>query len=72
RTSGGQFSFTLIDEGRNGLPVVYNGMKPGNFESAPSASVEGEVVEGKFIAARVSTQCPSKYVTADTNYVSDK
>jgi cytochrome c-type biogenesis protein CcmE len=69
RSLGGKFSFTLIDEAGDKLDVVYNGMKPGNFESAPSASVEGEVIEGEFVASRVSTQCPSKYESADTNYI---
>jgi len=72
KTSSGTFAFTLVDEKGNELPVVYHGMKPGNFEAAPTASVEGHVEDGKFIAARVSTQCPSKYEAGETNYVSDK
>ena len=72
KTDDGTFSFTLVDEAGDALPVVYHGMKPGNFESAPTASVEGQVQDGKFIAARVSTQCPSKYEAEDTNYVSGK
>ena len=72
KIAGGTFSFTLVDEHGDALPVVYHGMKPGNFESAPTASVEGQVEDGLFIAARVSTQCPSKYEAGETNYVSDK
>jgi cytochrome c-type biogenesis protein CcmE len=66
------FSFVLIDDNGQKLPVEYRGMKPGNFESAPSASVEGTYEEGRFLAQRVSTQCPSKYESEDTNYISNE
>lgn len=72
KTGDGTFSFTLIDDKGDELPIIYHGMKPGNFESAPTASVEGEVQDGKFVAARVSTQCPSKYEAEGTDYVSNK
>ena len=72
KTGQGTFSFTLIDDNGDELPIVYHGMKPGNFESAPTASVEGQMQDGKFVATRVSTQCPSKYEAGETNYVSDK
>jgi cytochrome c-type biogenesis protein CcmE len=72
KTTQGTFSFTLVDENGDELPVVYHGMKPGNFEAAPTASVEGQMVDGEFVASRVSTQCPSKYESGETNYVSDK
>lgn len=72
KTGQGTFSFTLIDDNGDELPILYHGMKPGNFESAPTASVEGQMQDGKFVATRVSTQCPSKYEAGETNYVSDK
>ncbi|MDQ2986742.1 MAG: cytochrome c maturation protein CcmE [Armatimonadota bacterium] len=72
KSSDGTFSFHLVDEAGDVLPVVYYGMKPGNFESAPSASVEGAYENGKFVASRVSTQCPSKYESESPSYVSPK
>lgn len=68
----GVFTFRLIDDAGDPLLVEYHGMKPGNFESAPSASVEGTFSNGKFLATRVSTQCPSKYESETTNYISGK
>jgi cytochrome c-type biogenesis protein CcmE len=72
KTGEGTFSFVLVDDAGDALPVVYHGMKPGNFEAAPSASVEGKCEDGVFVASRVSTQCPSKYEAEETNYVSGK
>jgi len=66
------FTFRLIDDAGDPMLIEYHGMKPGNFESAPTASVEGSFADGRFLAVRVSTQCPSKYESESTNYVSDK
>jgi cytochrome c-type biogenesis protein CcmE len=66
------FTFTLTDDAGDPMLVEYHGMKPGNFESAPTASVEGSFAQGRFVAVRVATQCPSKYESESTNYVSGK
>lgn len=68
----GIFTFRLTDDAGDPMLVEYHGMKPGNFESAPTASVEGSYSDGRFLAVRVSTQCPSKYESESTNYVSGK
>ncbi len=68
----GVFTFRLTDDAGDAMLVEYHGMKPGNFESAPTASVEGAFADGRFLAVRVSTQCPSKYESESTNYVSGK
>jgi cytochrome c-type biogenesis protein CcmE len=67
----GVFTFRLTDDSGDPMLVEYHGMKPGNFESAPTASVEGSFADGRFLAVRVSTQCPSKYESESANYVSD-
>jgi cytochrome c-type biogenesis protein CcmE len=69
RTRSGVFSFVLVDEAGDKLPIEFHGMKPGNFESAPAASVEGSYEDGQFVAQRVSTQCPSKYEAEEKNYL---
>ncbi|MBA3725363.1 MAG: cytochrome c maturation protein CcmE [Armatimonadetes bacterium] len=63
------FEFTLIDDHGDTLPVTYKGMKPGNFDTAPTASVQGRYEGGKFHAAKITTQCPSKYETEEENYL---
>lgn len=57
----GMFRFVLVDDFGDRLTVVYRGMKPGNFDSAPTASVAGTYSNGVFIAKKITTQCPSKY-----------
>lgn len=54
-------SFILIDDAGDKLPVVYKGMRPANFDSAPKASVTGKAQNGVFVAEKITTQCPSKY-----------
>ena len=63
------FEFTLIDDRGDALAVTYRGMKPGNFDSAPTASVQGTYEAGKFHAEKITTQCPSKYETEEKNYL---
>lgn len=43
------------------VPVVYHGAKPDMFEKGRDVIVEGEYKQGVFYAARLLTQCPSKY-----------
>lgn len=53
--------FVLEDDEGTKMPVVYASGKPGNFDSAPKASVLGAYRDGKFVAREIRTQCPSKY-----------
>jgi cytochrome c-type biogenesis protein CcmE len=63
KSGGGTFSFVLVDDAGDSLQVNYAGMKPGNFDTAPTASIAGTYKEGVFVAERITTQCPSKYET---------
>lgn len=66
------FTFNLIDDNGDALPVTYKGMKPGDFDSAPTASVEGSFKDGTFVARKITTQCPSKYETDQKSYLPSK
>lgn len=55
------FSFVLVDDVGDRLPVTFSKGKPGNFDNAPRASVSGTVSNGLFVATEIKTQCPSKY-----------
>ncbi len=57
----GHFYFELADDHGTRLPVEYHNGKPGNFDSAPKASVIGAYDDGRFVATQIKTQCPSKY-----------
>lgn len=52
--------FTLTD-GKQSLPVVYKGVRPGSFEDGTEVLVEGRFQDGTFHAENVLTKCPSKY-----------
>ena len=53
--------FTLRDRAGKTLDVVYDGPKPGSFDTADSAVAQGVYRGGKFRADAVSVKCPSKY-----------
>ncbi len=57
-------TFTLGEDG-DSLPVVYQGVVPDTFDSAPGVTLEGEyTAEGIFQADTILLQCPSKYEAA--------
>lgn len=62
RELGGlKLRFTISD-GRNSLPVVYNGAVPDTFKADSDVVVEGRLnSEGVFQAETIVTKCPSKY-----------
>ncbi|WP_408955597.1 cytochrome c maturation protein CcmE [Natroniella sp. ANB-PHB2] len=44
------------------IPIKYQGVKPDNFEGGQAVIVEGEFVNGEYIAAdELLIQCPSRY-----------
>lgn len=53
--------FTLTDENGEELPVVYSGLKPGNFEQAKEVVAIGKYDGKKFTADKLLIKCPSKY-----------
>ena len=64
----GVLHFEIEDDVGDLLPVVFHGPKPGNFDSAPTASVSGVYKDGAFHADAIQTQCPSKYESDEAGY----
>ncbi len=56
-----QLMFTLTDENGEELPVVYSGLKPGNFEQAKEVVAIGKFDGKKFTDDKLLIKCPSKY-----------
>lgn len=58
-----QLKFSIEDPGtgKGTIPVVYNGFKPDMFAVGRDIIIDGEFEEGKVIAHKLQTQCPSKY-----------
>jgi len=56
-----ELGFTMADEHGNTLPVLYRGVKPGNFEDATKIVVIGSYSGGAFHADQMLVKCPSKY-----------
>ena len=55
------FHFTLVDDNADEMKVVYNGVKPGNFDEAKHVVVMGKFQNGHFEAGQLLIKCPSKY-----------
>ncbi|MBI5304174.1 MAG: cytochrome c maturation protein CcmE [Chloroflexi bacterium] len=54
--------FTLTDEAKNVVPVVYKGVLPDTFEKSTQVIAEGKLDgSGVFQASLVLAKCPSKY-----------
>lgn len=50
--------------GEDTVPVVYNGLKPDMFQAGRDVLIDGDLVNGTIEAAKLQTQCPSKYEPA--------
>ncbi len=46
------------------VPVVYEGLKPDMFAAGRDVLIDGDFVGGTVRAAKLQTQCPSKYEPA--------
>ena len=55
------FTFYMKDRFGHELPVKYDGVRPNNFEIAPSVVCVGKVENGVFEASEIQTKCPSRY-----------
>jgi cytochrome c-type biogenesis protein CcmE len=55
------FSFTMKDDSKKEVKVLFSGSRPNNFEIAESIVVKGRFEGGEFHASEVLTKCPSKY-----------
>jgi len=43
------------------VPVIYYGLKPDMFQAGRDVLIDGDFVSGTIQAAKLQTQCPSKY-----------
>lgn len=59
----GRWTFMLEDENSEQVKVVYDQVKPSNFEQAVSVVAIGhyDVAGGVFLAENLLVKCPSKY-----------
>jgi len=55
------FTFHMKDHQGIEMPVRFAGMKPNNFEMAPSVVCVGKVENGVFEVTDIQTKCPSRY-----------
>lgn len=53
--------FGIMDDDGNTLPVLYDGVKPGNFEEATQIVAIGSYHDDAFYAEQLLVKCPSKY-----------
>lgn len=47
------------------IPVSYDGVKPDMFTVGRDVIIDGNLVDGKLVAVKLLTQCPSKYEAPD-------
>jgi len=60
-----ELSFELLDGNGRRMPVVYRGIKPGNFRDAISIVAIGRYRDGRIDAEKLLVKCPSKYQGAE-------
>ncbi len=60
-----ELSFELVDSDGRRMPVVYRGVRPGNFKDAISIVAIGRYREGRIEAEKLLVKCPSKYQGAE-------
>jgi cytochrome c-type biogenesis protein CcmE len=56
-----EFQFTLSDDQGEVMPVIFTGVKPGNFDEAEKVVVIGTYKGEAFHANQILVKCPSKY-----------
>jgi cytochrome c-type biogenesis protein CcmE len=60
-----ELSFDITDPQGHRMPVVYKGIRPGNFKDAISIVAIGRYHEGRIEAEKLLVKCPSKYQGAE-------
>jgi cytochrome c-type biogenesis protein CcmE len=60
------FVFHIKDENGVSVKVVYDGVKPGNFDQASHVVCVGKYENGAFHAKQLLVKCPSKYQEQET------
>jgi cytochrome c-type biogenesis protein CcmE len=58
------FSVKNPEGGEGIVPVVYRGLKPDMFAPDRDVLIDGDYIGGSIQAAKLQTQCPSKYEPA--------
>lgn len=53
--------FGMVEENGDTMTVLYEGIKPGNFEEATQIVAIGTYSDGAFHANQLLVKCPSKY-----------
>ena len=56
-----RLSFSLVDDQGLSMAILYDGVKPGNFEEAKEVVAIGRYADGTFHAEQLLVKCPSKY-----------
>jgi cytochrome c-type biogenesis protein CcmE len=64
-TSREELSFQLVDPQGHRMPILYRGIRPGNFKDAISIVAIGRYREGRIDAEKLLVKCPSKYQGAE-------
>ena len=61
------FLFSIMDDANSKVDIVYNGVKPQNFERADQIVCIGKYNSSsqQFIASKLLVKCPSKYERKD-------
>lgn len=60
-----ELSFDLVDPQGRRMPVMYRGIRPGNFKDAISIVAIGRYKDGRIEAEKLLVKCPSKYQGAE-------
>jgi len=64
-TSREELSFDIVDPQGHRMPVMYRGIRPGNFKDAISIVAIGRYRDGRVDAEKLLVKCPSKYQGAE-------
>ena len=56
-----RFNVRDIASEEDSIPVVYRGIMPDTLKIGRDVILEGDFVDGQFVATNLMTQCPSKY-----------
>ncbi|MEE4272943.1 MAG: cytochrome c maturation protein CcmE [Thermoanaerobaculales bacterium] len=57
--------FGMVEDSGETMTVLYEGVKPGNFEEATQIVAIGSYSDGAFHAKQLLVKCPSKYQGVD-------
>ncbi|MEZ5002639.1 MAG: cytochrome c maturation protein CcmE [Chitinophagales bacterium] len=57
-----RFTFYMTDDSLNTKKVIYNDVKPRDFERSEKIVVIGKLKDDEFHAKKILMKCPSKYV----------